>query len=48
MYFHESESKDLWGKMQALESRIGELEHTIAGSLAQQADALPHTTLTDS
>ena len=42
----ESENRDLQRKIQVIEARIQELERTSASSLAQQADALPHTSLT--
>ena len=41
-----AENRDLQRKIQVLEARIQELEHTYGSSLAQQADTLPHTSLT--
>ena len=41
-----TENRDLRRKTRVLEARIQELERTSAGSPAQQADALPHTSLT--
>ena len=41
-----AENRDLQRKIQVLEARIQELEHTSASILAQQADTLPHTSLT--
>ena len=39
-------NRDLLGKIQVLEAKIQELERTSVGNLVQQAQALPHTSLT--